>query len=845
LPSADGGINQWLLFFEVLIFTSVATNGIILLCHVGVSSSVLLSSPGGKICVFCSALCGLLLVQRLMRWFADHIAGDYVAVSASTERRRLRESAWSDRLTLYGLKNTAKKENKYSNIEIQQEMEGLARAKATNLCDNTGWAMEPIFFVVLSLVPFAASAIHVPWYCSLPLCCLLCSYHHTKRARKGVHTIQSIICDNDMFKVLMKEMPAFVFDSDNQRCEWFNTVLNRSWRFFTVSVCDMIQAEIEPLLKENKPAFIKSLVFKKMSLGTVAPKVLAIKVLQGEGQKGSEKVELEVDFKWVSNLQIVFKATLDPVGEVVIQVANFQFSGVLRIELGPLMAGLNPFEAVGVTFMKRPLIDFSLSFGDADIDLLNVDLFSLNNKGAGIGGAIRTLLKSTIEDIVVYPKWIRIPLVEGIKVDEETHPCGVITLTILTCSNLTIGDITTSDPFVEIPWLGETHRTEIIYRTLNPVWENATFNLLVHDLSNQTLKLKVADSDLGYTIGPLVSPLGSVEVPLAKLEHAKSTEAEFNLVDTPTGSIKIRMLFTSFAKQKKSKNNDESDDEDVLYSIPKWALIEDDMVGESKSESKSGIEGEGQISKGCGSVEDMFIWEASHHPVNEKKRESLRRASLKATGSSKKKRESLRKISVKDGGSEVTAADTLSHQVLAARDAVINAFSDTNDQESVDSDPSRMNHSIKSTSTIGHVAGLLTVTNVACSQLVLRRIIGGNTSGPALNAYVELGVCGTIKKTTPIPKTTLQNFPEKFDFIVKNADFDVLRMTIKHKGTFKSSRLCTIQLRISDVVKSPEGVFHFQERFDSPKGEGTITLTCKYTEQGSPRKGFPSPYKFP
>jgi hypothetical protein len=30
----------------------------------------------------------------------------------------------------------------------------------------------------------------------------------------------------------------------------------------------------------------------------------------------------------VSNLQIVLKATLDPVGEVVIQVANFQFSGI-------------------------------------------------------------------------------------------------------------------------------------------------------------------------------------------------------------------------------------------------------------------------------------------------------------------------------------------------------------------------------------------------------------------------------------------------------------------------------------------------------------------------------------
>lgn len=214
-------------------------------------------------------------MQRLMRWFAAHIAGDYLAVTASVESRRLRKSAWNDRLTLYGLKATAEKEKRCSHyLELQQEIERLARARALNLCDNTGWAMEPSFFVALSLVPFAATAIGVPWYFSLPLCCSLCSYFHTKRARRGVQTIRSMICDNELFDVLMKEMPAFVFDSDSQRCEWFNTVLNRSWKFFTVSVCDMIKAEVEPLLKEGKPGFIKNLVFRKISLGTVAPKVL-------------------------------------------------------------------------------------------------------------------------------------------------------------------------------------------------------------------------------------------------------------------------------------------------------------------------------------------------------------------------------------------------------------------------------------------------------------------------------------------------------------------------------------------------------------------------------------------
>jgi hypothetical protein len=81
-----------------------------------------------------------------MRLFAGHIAGDYAAVAASVESRRLRESAWSERLTSYGLKAPPQKGKKLghkyghknSHLEIQDEIERLARARAVNLCDNTG-----------------------------------------------------------------------------------------------------------------------------------------------------------------------------------------------------------------------------------------------------------------------------------------------------------------------------------------------------------------------------------------------------------------------------------------------------------------------------------------------------------------------------------------------------------------------------------------------------------------------------------------------------------------------------------------------------------------------------------
>jgi hypothetical protein len=82
------------------------------------------------------------------------------------------------------------------------------------------------------------------------------------------------------------------------------------------------------------------------------------------------------------------------------------------------------------------------------------------------------------------------------------------------------------------------------------------------------------------------------------------------------------------------------------------------------------------------------------------------------------------------------------------------------------------------------IAGLLTVTDISCSNLVFRRPIvrGGNITGMKLKAYVALAVAGVVKTTSPKPRTTVQDFSESFNFVVKNVDFDVLRMTIEHKG---------------------------------------------------------------
>jgi Ca2+-dependent lipid-binding protein len=96
-------------------------------------------------------------------------------------------------------------------------------------------------------------------------------------------------------------------------------------------------------------------------------------------------VELEVDFKWASNIQVAVLADVGHIGELIGQITEFHFSGSIRVELLPKMPCIPPFGYLRVTFMKKPYVDFSILFGDLDVDIMNVGAAG----GYGISGAIQ------------------------------------------------------------------------------------------------------------------------------------------------------------------------------------------------------------------------------------------------------------------------------------------------------------------------------------------------------------------------------------------------------------------------------------------------------------------------
>ncbi|KAL6056000.1 phosphatidylserine decarboxylase [Balamuthia mandrillaris] len=96
-----------------------------------------------------------------------------------------------------------------------------------------------------------------------------------------------------------------------------------------------------------------------------------------------------------------------------------------------------------------------------------------------------------------------------------------------------------SDPFVILSLPGQTHKTKVIKKSLNPVFnESFTFSLSEphHDYKNQTLNVEVRDKDFFGS-----DALGQVDIPLISLpvDAAQEEEKWYALNRTSTGQILI------------------------------------------------------------------------------------------------------------------------------------------------------------------------------------------------------------------------------------------------------------------------------------------------------------------
>jgi hypothetical protein len=216
------------------------------------------------------------------------------------------------------------------------------------------------------------------------------------------------------------------------------------------------------------------------------------------------------------------------------------------------------------------------------------------------------VLHRALSTIAMYPKWINILIDEKKKklmdaaqlADYEAEkfalePTGVLTLSIEGCNNLPIADLTTSDPFVEIRFMEETFKTNVVYRSLNPRWSNECFDILIYDVEAQSLNLSVWDYDLGTINNDF---LGDVDIALSTLTPnvLKSIEVTLRDGSLPCGTVMLSMVYIPLRAKPvgcKSEKDELIGDDDILFNVDVDGVEFDEVSGtvSTKERATSGF----------------------------------------------------------------------------------------------------------------------------------------------------------------------------------------------------------------------------------------------------------------
>jgi Ca2+-dependent lipid-binding protein len=99
-----------------------------------------------------------------------------------------------------------------------------------------------------------------------------------------------------------------------------------------------------------------------------------------------------------------------------------------------------------------------------------------------------------------------------------------------------------SDPYVDITTIDQDIRSEIIYNTLNPEW-NETYDIIVYDRGSQTIEFSVFDFDMTNN----TKLLGKAEFEVNKIPYNTQVQKTLMLTGVERGSLVVSCLYVPMA----------------------------------------------------------------------------------------------------------------------------------------------------------------------------------------------------------------------------------------------------------------------------------------------------------
>merc|ERR1719354_483913 len=287
------------------------------------------------------------------------------------------------------------------------------------------------------------------------------SYQYTaqnylKKKEKLVDAVRSLHEQNNT------SLPSWIYFPDVERAEWINRIIKQLWPSIQGYFKSIISESVEPSIRSSS-GMLSSFKFTDMDLGSVTPEIVGIKVYSEEQTRHDEIVmDMQITFSSNCNFGISVNNYLSA------GLCDLYFSGLMRVEMSPLISQSPFIGAIAVSFVNDPKIDFNLT------ELVN--MFDI----PGFDGLLRGGITESVRGIMVFPEKYVVKMVEGVDISALKYPMpeGVLRIHVLEARNLVAKDKKflkkdSSDPYVVVKVGREfKKRTVTISEQLNPVWND-------------------------------------------------------------------------------------------------------------------------------------------------------------------------------------------------------------------------------------------------------------------------------------------------------------------------------------------------------------------------------------
>lgn len=321
--------------------------------------------------------------------------------------------------------------------------------------------------------------------------------------------------DHEVREGISRQLMKPPLESESESADWVNNFLMNFWEHIEPYICEQVITNVEPMIAERKPGFVKSVRLSHLTLGSKAPRILSVRTWPSTADN-IITMDWKVSFtpanlgalgegqtEGVVNPKIIVQAVLGSGKYTVslpVVLKEFSFTGNMRVKL-TLINDFPHVKLVDLSFIEKPEFDYIAKPIGGENFGLDVNFIP------GLTTFIKEQVYAIMQPMMFDPNVFTLNLQEILAGGALDSACGVLVLTVRQARGLRSTKVGggAPDPYATIR-LGNSKtindKTKVLQSTNNPFWMETNY-LLVNSLNDQ-LVLNVydynevrKDSDIG------------------------------------------------------------------------------------------------------------------------------------------------------------------------------------------------------------------------------------------------------------------------------------------------------------------------------------------------------------